>query len=297
VDEVIKSVLRKLRMRAFDCLCILLSSVGHLIEFLFNRWFAILLGKDGHDEFFKSLVGSYRQLLSKFFISRYSGFFIPLNKDEVLITFDGFFAVVPINTIGITHIVEKEYLQPSKGDVVVDAGAHYGFYTLHASRLVGAEGMILSFEPHPKNYERFLTNLSSNGIMNVMPFNKALGQCDRPIRLYVSSHSERHSTSFRLNPSTHYSGNYIYVESARLDTVVDELGIKRVDLIKIDVEGAELSILKGAEKTIYQFKPSLTIAAYHYPEEVDEICALLKRMNLSYKVIITQGPILHAIYS
>jgi hypothetical protein len=68
-------------------------------------------------------------------------------------------------------------------------------------------------------------------------------------------------------------------------------------LIKIDVEGAELSILKGAEKTIDQFRPSLTIAAYHYPGEVDEICTLLKRINPSYKVIITQGPILHAIYS
>jgi FkbM family methyltransferase len=297
VAKVIKNILRKLRMRAFECSCILLSSAGHLIEFLFNRWFAILLGKDGQDKFFKGLVCSYRQLLSKLFISKYSGFFIPLNKEEVLIAFDGFYAVVPINTMGITRIVKKEYLQPSKGDIVVDAGAHYGFYTLHASRLVGADGMILSFEPHPKNYERFLTNLSSNGIKNVIPFNKALGECDKPIRLYISSHSERHSTSFTLNPSTHYSGNYVYVESARLDTVVSELGIKRVDLIKIDVEGAELSILKGAKKTIDQFRPSLTIAAYHYPEEADEICALLKRMHLSYKVIVTQGPILHAIYS
>lgn len=275
----------------------MLSSAGWLVEFLFNRWSAILLGKDRQDEFYKSLVSRYRRLLSKLFMSKYSGFFIPLNKEEVLITFDGFYAVVPINTMGITRIVKKEYLQPSKGDVVVDAGAHYGFYTLHASRLVGADGMILSFEPHPKNYERFLTNLSSNGIRNVIPLNKALGECDKPIRLYVSSHSERHSTSFMLNPSTHYSGSYVYVESARLDTVVGELGIKRVDLIKIDVEGAELSILKGAEKTIGQFRPSLTIAAYHYPEEVDEICALLKRINPSYKVIIAQGPILHAIYS
>lgn len=297
MDEVIKSVLRKLRMRTFECLCIMLSSAGYLVEFLFNRWSVILLGKDRQDEFYKSLVSRYKQFLSKFFMSKYSGFFIPLNKEEVLITFDGFYAVVPINTMGITRIVKKEYLQPSKGDVVVDAGAHYGFYTLHASRLVGADGMILSFEPHPKNYERFLTNLSSNGIRNVMPLNKALGECDKPIRLYISSHSERHSTSFTLNPSTHYSGNYVYVESARLDTVVGELGIKRVDLIKIDVEGAELSILKGAKKTIDQFRPSLTIAAYHYPEEVDEICTLLKRINPSYKVIITQGPILHAIYS
>lgn len=293
----IKSVLRKLRMRAFGCLCIMLSLAGRLVECFFNRWFAILLGKDKQNEFFTSLVGRYRQLLSKLFISKYSGFFIPLNKEEVLITFDGFHAVVPINTMGITRIVEKEYLQPSKGDVVVDVGAHYGFYALHASRLVGAGGMIFSFEPHPKNYERFVTNLSSNGIRNVIPLNKALGECDKPIRLYVSSHSERHSTSFTLNPSTHYSGNYIRVESARLDTVVGELGIKRIDLIKIDVEGAELSVLKGAKKTIDQFRPSLTIAAYHYREEVDEICTLLKSTNPSYKVTITQGPILHAIYS
>jgi FkbM family methyltransferase len=274
----------------------MLSFVGRLVEFPLSCQSAILLGNDRQDEFYKSLVSRYRQFLSKLFMSKYSGFFIPLNKDEVLITFDGFYAVVPINTIGITRIVTNEYLQPSKGDVVVDAGAHYGFYTLHASRLVGADGLVLAFEPHPKNYERFLTNLSLNGIRNVIAFNKALGECDKPIRLYISSHSERHSTSFTLNPSTHYSGNYIYVKSAKLDTAVGELGIKRVNLIKIDVEGAELSILKGAEKTIDQFRPSLTIAAYHYPEEVDEICTLLKGINPSYKVIITQGPILHAIY-
>jgi FkbM family methyltransferase len=296
VDEVIKGALRKFRMRMFECLCIMLSSVGNLI-FLLNRWFAILSGKDGQDKLDKNRISRYRQFLSKIFISKYSGFFIPLNKEEVLITFDGFYAVVPINTIGVARIVKKEYLQPSKGDVVVDAGAHYGFYTLCASRLVGADGMILSFEPHPKNYDRFLTNLYSNGIKNVVALNKALGECDKPIKLYISSHSERHSTSFTLNPSTRYSGNYVYVESARLDTVVDELGIKRVDLIKIDVEGAELSILKGAKKTIDQFMPSLTIAAYHYPEEVDEICTFLKGINPSYKLIITQGPILHAICS
>ena len=275
----------------------MLSSVGLLVEFFLSLWPTILLGTDGRDEFHKILVGRYKQLLSKLFVTKYSGFFIPLNKEEVLIAFDGFQAVVPINTMGIARIVKKEYLQPSKGDVVVDAGAHYGFYTLHASRLVGTDGMVLSFEPHPKNYKRFLTNLSSNGIRNVIALNKALGERDKPIRLYISSHSERHSTSFMLNPSTHYCGNYVYVESVRLDTAIGELGIKRVDLIKIDVEGAELSILKGAKKTIDQFRPSLTIAAYHYPKEVDEICTLLKRMHLSYKVIITQGPILHAIHS
>jgi FkbM family methyltransferase len=295
--DVIKSVLRKLRMSMFECLCIVLSSVGQLIEFLFYHRFAALLSRNGKDEFYKSLMRRYRQLLSKLSLNKYSGFFVPLNREEVLITFEGFHAVVPINTMGITRIVGKEYLQPSKGDVVVDAGAHYGFYTLHASRLVGDEGVVFSFEPHPKNYGRFLTNLSSNGIRNVVPLNKALGECDKTIRLYVSSHSERHSTSFTLNPSTHYSGDYLLVESARLDTVVSELGIKRVDLIKIDVEGAELSILKGAEKTIGQFRPSLTIAAYHYPRETDEICTLLKTISASYKVTITEGPMLHAIHS
>jgi FkbM family methyltransferase len=274
----------------------MLSSVGYLVEFLLNHIAAIFLGKNRKHEFYESFVSFCKQLLSGLFLGNYSGFFIPLNKEEVLVAFDGFFAVAPINAMGITRIVKKEYLQPSKGEVVIDAGAHYGFYTLNASRLVGADGMILSFEPHPKNYRRLLKNLSSNGIRNVKPFNKALGERDGLVKLYISSHSERHSTSVALNPSTRYNGNYIFVESARLDTIVSELGIRRVDLVKIDVEGAELSILKGAEKTINKFKPSLTIAAYHYPEEIDEICALLKGFNLSYRVLIAPGPILHAIH-
>jgi FkbM family methyltransferase len=202
-------------------------------------------------------------------MNRSTGFIKPLNGREGLILFNGFPSIIPLDDTAVSEEVKNVYMKPRKGDVVVDIGAHYGFYTLNASRLVGSKGMVLSFEPHPDNYRGLLMNMRLNDVKNVKTFNTALGDFDGRAKLYVQSHSGGHSIFFR-------SGNHISVELAKLDTFMERLALERVDLIKIDAEGAELSILRGAWKVIQKFKPNLSIAAYHYTRELSDLMEWLR---------------------
>jgi FkbM family methyltransferase len=220
-------------------------------------------------------------------MNKSTGFIKPLNKKEGFILYNEFHCIIPLDDTGVSEEVKKVYMKPKKGDVVVDAGAHYGFYTLYASRLVGADGMVLSFEPHPNNYKGLLTNLRLNGVNNVKTLNIALGEFDGKIRLYIRSHSGGHSIFLK-------SKDYITVELTKLDTIIERLNLKRVNLIKIDAEGAELNILKGANKVIRLFKPNLTMAAYHFPEQAAKLEEWLKKYPY-YTVIKTDNNFLHAV--
>ena len=195
-------------------------------------------------------------------LNRCTGFCRPLSGGcEFFTSFDGFSLVVPVDDAGVVSEVRVAYLQPRKGDVVVDAGAHYGFYSLLASRLVGGRGLVLAFEPASDNYRGLIKNLKLNHAGNIAPLKMALGSRDGEGELYHSTHSgARALTPF---PPPYRNLHSERVRVAKLDTVLPALGISRVDLIKLDVEGFELEVLKGAVATLAKHKPSLTIAAYH----------------------------------
>lgn len=77
--------------------------------------------------------------------------------------------------------------------------------------------------------------------------------------------------------------------------LLDELGVKRVDFIKIDAEGAELDILKGAERTLRTGKPFLAIATYHTPSETEEVAKYLHKKDFKIiKAIIHQDSYIYA---
>ena len=71
--------------------------------------------------------------------------------------------------------VEEVYLRPIIGDVVIDVVAHYGFYTLLASKIIGESGCVIAFEPNSANFQGLLGNVQLNGATNVKAINVALG--------------------------------------------------------------------------------------------------------------------------
>jgi FkbM family methyltransferase len=226
--------------------------------------------------------------MAKHFMNKDFGLVRPINKSEFLTFFDNFKLVAPIDDSWIFKEVRSVYLKPKLGDVVIDGGAHYGFYTMLASRLVGRGGLILAFEPSFRNYRRLLTNLRLNKIENVRTFNMALGDFDGEGKLYLSGYPREHSMVFQR------SKYFEPVKVRRLDNITDELGLNKVNLIKLDTEGAELKILKGALSTIKRFRPGLTIAAYHYDKESEMIIGWLKENASFYHIKRTSLGIVHA---
>jgi len=128
------------------------------------------------------------------------------------------------------------------GGVMVDVGAHIGVYTLLSAKIVGPQGKVYAFEPDPRNSRVLKRNVVINGFSDrVEVFEVAASDHTGVVRLFINE-SEPSRSSFVRPDQNAFE---VEVACVRLDDVLSELNV--VHLIKIDVEGAELKALQGAE--------------------------------------------------
>jgi FkbM family methyltransferase len=135
------------------------------------------------------------------------------------------------------------FLQP--GMTVLDIGAHKGLYTLISSFKVGPDGYVFSFEPSSRERKRLKKHLRLNLCHNVKVFDLALGESAGRADFFVVQGTETGCNSLRP-PDVKQPVQAVSVPVKSLDEVLSEQQIPTVDFIKLDVEGAELSVLKGA---------------------------------------------------
>ncbi|MEK7403980.1 MAG: FkbM family methyltransferase [Acidobacteriota bacterium] len=134
----------------------------------------------------------------------------------------------------VTRVVMESLFHP--GMVFVDGGANVGLYSVLASKVVGSQGMIHAFEPHPVVHSMLISNLSVNGCDNVKPWKAALGSATGTASLYHSAEPGSHSL-FESNSGERYSVKVLPLDEA--------VGNDRVDLVKLDLEGCEPLALQG----------------------------------------------------
>tara|TARA_B100000767_G_C19711537_1_gene513029 strand:- start:461 stop:1384 length:924 start_codon:yes stop_codon:yes gene_type:complete len=139
------------------------------------------------------------------------------------------------------------------GQVVIDIGANMGWYSIHFSKWVGGSGKIFAFEPVPEIHEELRSNIKLNFCQNIKVFNCALGNKNESI-LFNVSNFEGGSGASSENLKF---GKEIKVTKRKLDDVMSEQNINNIDFLKIDIEGGELNMLKGAEKIIEKYKPKI----------------------------------------
>ena len=140
------------------------------------------------------------------------------------------------------------------GMTVLDAGAHHGLYTLLASKRVGRCGRVIAFEPSPRERKRLRRHLWANRCKNVAVQSCALGEEHQEANLFLVEGREDWCNSLRA-PQIDARTVTVRVEVQRVDDVLEKLGLTRVDFIKLDVEGAELSFLQGASATLAASRP------------------------------------------
>jgi len=175
-----------------------------------------------------------------------------------------------------------------EGDVVFDIGANIGFFSLLAA-FKGAR--VFSFEPVFETYKRLLKNIKYfNAEKDVFAYPSALGDFKRESLIKFNINSSDRSTI--IDSSFQQMGNFILekINIITMDDFIKENKIKKIDFIKIDTEGYELKILKGAKNTIQKFKPKIAISAYHKKEDKKEIPHFLLRMRPDYQYkLINRG--------
>ncbi len=131
-----------------------------------------------------------------------------------------------------------------RGMTVIDIGAHVGHYALLAARLVGSEGKVYAFEPDPDNYAILQKNVSLNGYTNIVAIPKAVSNRTGTLRLFVSRQGNDRHAIFENTRSIAREASED-VSSVSLDDFLAAQGWPQVDLIKMDIEGAEPLALEG----------------------------------------------------
>ncbi|MCC6212798.1 MAG: FkbM family methyltransferase [Burkholderiales bacterium] len=142
------------------------------------------------------------------------------------------------------------------GGVAVDVGANVGWHTLLMAQLVGAQGRVFAAEPNPSVRQSLTENLRINRFQQaeVIPF--ALANAEGAVDFYGPAADDPRSGDGHLVAGT-WPGeaSTMSVQTRRLDSMLAVSGIRRLDLMKIDVEGFEWPVLQGAEQSIAAYRP------------------------------------------
>jgi FkbM family methyltransferase len=227
---------------------------------------------DFWNKFFKYLRRNNRKLL-KFKMSKYGfEFYCRNNKDDF-----------KVMTIHEDDIIER--FLPKDGDTVVDIGAHIGLYTIISSKRVGFNGKVIAIEAHPENFEILNRNIQLNQLTNVIALNYAAYSEEERLKLYLPSGESGFTKYNTIMPKfAKRDEKFVEVTANTLDKLLQSNGIKTngisaVSWIKIDVEGAEFEVLKGAHNVLSDSK-DITIlielhgSPYEYRPKIEEFIKL-----------------------
>ncbi|MDY6836576.1 MAG: FkbM family methyltransferase [Thermodesulfobacteriota bacterium] len=143
------------------------------------------------------------------------------------------------------------------GMTILDVGADIGYYTLLFAKRVGPQGMVFAFEPIPEACVTLEKNIRLNGYQNVRVLDYALYDSNGFFVL------EGPLDISRINPLKAGEGeNDLRVETRVFDDCLEELDVDCIDLVKIDVEGAEMNVLEGMKKSLQKFHPALLVEVH-----------------------------------
>ena len=167
-----------------------------------------------------------------------------------------------------------------RGATFVDVGAHMGYFSLKAAAVVGQSGRVIAIEPHPEMFHTLRGNIIASGATTVVAEPTACSDSESTLELFSAAAANTGTSSLSQKNASFYGegGASYFVAAQQLDTIIRRANLSRVDVLKIDVEGAELQVLKGGQETIARYRPVLIV-------ELDD--RLLEPMGTSSAEIIT----------
>jgi FkbM family methyltransferase len=165
------------------------------------------------------------------------------------------------------------------GDIVLDCGAHIGSFT-RAALEAGAE-KVVAIEVSPDNIECLRRNFEAEVASGrVIVYGKGVWDREGSLTLELGQGTSLIDTLTNPSAGTRPGPR---VPLTTIDRIVEELGLARVDFIKMDIEGAEERALAGARQTLARFKPRLAIATEHRPRQAESVTAVVLAARPDYE--------------
>jgi FkbM family methyltransferase len=154
----------------------------------------------------------------------------------------------------IRHI--RSFLTP--GAVCIDVGAQMGYLSLAMATSAGRQTAVHAFEPEDINAARFRENMALNNIQNVQLHREAVSNIEGTLHLFLSktANAGTHSTLYNERTVTEES---IQIPATTLDAFARATNLPRLDLIKVDVEGAEFEVIQGADSVLRTYRPRVIL--------------------------------------
>jgi FkbM family methyltransferase len=195
------------------------------------------------------------------------------------------------------HQTAEVSVKPEYGDIILDCGACFGDTALFMAHESGPMGKVYSFEFIKGNIQIYKRNISLNPEMErrilliEQPVWETTGCC-----LYYNDNGPASKVGFEK-----FEGAEDQTMTISIDEMVIRHALEKVDFIKMDIEGAELSALKGAIRTLKKYKPKLAISIYHNLDHFKSIPEFIKTISPEYRLYLghytnyTEETILYAI--
>ena len=175
-----------------------------------------------------------------------------------------------------------EHFTPKQGDIVVDIGAHMGRYTIISSKRVGSNGKVVAIEAHPGNFEMLNRNIKLNQLTNVIPLNYAVYSKETKVKLYLPEEESGYTIyNTIMSNRAGTEDKFVEVNANTVDYLLklNQIREEQVNWIKVDVEGAEFEVLKGATNVLSKSRDISLLIEIHGLDNYGPILNFLSLYN------------------
>jgi FkbM family methyltransferase len=179
-----------------------------------------------------------------------------------------------------------QLFRPKQGDNFVDVGAHIGRYSMMAAKRIGNLGRVIAIEAHPETFELLKKNMALNGFHNVTTVNSVVSSQKGKAKLYLDGHDSGFTVYTTIMINRTKTEKFLEVEANTLDNILNENNVQRVNYAKIDVEGAELEVLRGAVNTLSLNKDLTLLIEVHGESNYGPILEIFKeyKFQIDYEM-------------
>jgi FkbM family methyltransferase len=185
----------------------------------------------------------------------------------------------------------RDFAQLKPGDVVLDLGCYCGLTSIVFSKDVGLSGRVVTLEPDPINFSAAQNNIARHALINKIDNITLMNNAAGPSRKTILFASEGTMGSAEASIIGSGRGDSIMVNCLGLQDIVDSCSLEKVDFIKMDIEGSEVSVLAGAEDFFRRYRPNLIVEPHMFDgvSSQEAVLSLLQKYGYQCQTIAQTG--------